>query len=379
VKFNSGKNFIINGTVRANGTSSNKAYFTSIKDDAIGGDTNGDGSQTQPAAKNWSGFRMGAGSTVELSNTVVRYGNQGIYYYAPSGYYYDSNYFIKKLSVQNCEISNCYHGIYILGAQSALVSASTIQNNSAFGMMIVHCENPDLHDNKISSNGTTGVNSKAVEIDPKALPKFVGNKLSNNTQNGVWIWDAAQKASDMPNKFSFTGANATLFNGTTYILYGTTWVSPTTTFTVQAGTVVKGQPGALVVRGKLAANGQKTFPITFTSYRDSNFGGNTNGSISTPGTSDWGGIRFESGSSGTLTNVRIKHASTGISGTNANITIANSILEKNGTAANNTINSPEINAVNNWWGAANGPKPYGSGNKVVGKVAVKPWLTTSPF
>jgi hypothetical protein len=246
-------------------------------------------------------------------------------------------------------------------------------------MMIVHCENPDLHDNKISNNGTTGVNSKAVEIDPKALPKFVGNKLSNNTQNGVWIWDAAQKATSTPNKFSFTGANATLFSGTTYILYGTTWVSPSTTFTIQAGTVIKGQPGALVVRGKLTANGQKTLPITFTSYRDSTFGGNTNGSQGTPGTSDWGGIKFESGSTGTLTNVRIKHASTGISGANSNVTISNSILDKNGAGANNTTGSPEMKAINNWWGAANGPKPYGSGNKVVGKVAVKPWLTTAPF
>jgi parallel beta-helix repeat protein len=379
VKFNAGKNFFVKGILRAKGIPNYPAYFSSIKDDSAGGDSNGDGSATKPAAKNWSGLRMSAGSSVELAGTVIRYGNQGIYYYAPKGYYYDSSYFIKKLSIISSEISNCYHGVYILGARDAYVRSNTIHDNSAFGIMVVHCDKPVIRDNKIQNNGTSGVNSKAVEIDPKALPNFIGNTISGNIQNGVWIWDAAQKPTDPPSRFSLTGLNSTLFGNTIYILYGTSWVSPKTTFTIQPGSVVKGQAGGLVVRGRLLAQGTQSNPITFTSYRDSSLGGNTYGSQSKPYSSDWAGIRFEQGSSGTLAGVRIKHASTGISADKAGVSITNSVFDKNSSAASNTSGSQAVSAANNWWGAADGPRPYGNGNSVSGNIVVTPWLTSSPF
>lgn len=64
----------VNGTLTASGNSLYPVYFTSLKDDTIGGETNSDNSATSPASGDWRKIEIGSGGTANLSYSIIRYG-----------------------------------------------------------------------------------------------------------------------------------------------------------------------------------------------------------------------------------------------------------------------------------------------------------------
>lgn len=67
-------NIVVHGKLIARGTPEDKIYVTSVKDDSIGGDTNGDASSTLAAPKSWASIFLERGSEAAFENVVLRYG-----------------------------------------------------------------------------------------------------------------------------------------------------------------------------------------------------------------------------------------------------------------------------------------------------------------
>lgn len=80
VKFDYGSSLSIKGIVNALGTSAEPIYFTSVYNDARGGDTNGDGEGSLPSRyDDWDIGIYGATARLSLSHAYIEYSNDGLF------------------------------------------------------------------------------------------------------------------------------------------------------------------------------------------------------------------------------------------------------------------------------------------------------------
>ena len=71
---NANSTIYVNGSLVSNGTFAEPVIFTSFKDDARGGDTDGDNSAVSPNINDWSNIKFNAGSVGNLTNINFYYG-----------------------------------------------------------------------------------------------------------------------------------------------------------------------------------------------------------------------------------------------------------------------------------------------------------------
>jgi hypothetical protein len=367
VKFDIGRSLIVQGALRVLGAESDAVYFTSIRDDTVGGDTNGDGASSLPARGNWSRIQFGENSddaNCLIDHAVVAYG------------------------------SNEYYGYH--GAIELLSASPTIQNSTIRDSLYY-----------------------AYRADLDSFPTLTNNTLVNNGINGLALTD------DTYGSVLNTDATWDII-GTTYYLRNDVSIGSDRTLTVAPGVVVKfGMGRSLLVNGNnsaLRALGTASDPVYFTSMRDDTVGGDTNndGASSLPARGNWSRIQF--GENSDDANCLIDRAvvaygsneSYGYHGAiellSASPTIQNStirdslyygILANNSTpvlGCNNIHDNGGLNhgiryyglynattnvlvhAEHQWWGSTSGPyhamNPDGTSNAVSDGVAFDPWRTS---
>jgi hypothetical protein len=140
IKFYPGTGLFVGGALNIAGTSANPVILTSMSDDNVGGDTNGDGAQSSPTPGDWIGLRFYSGvpgST--LSGTVVSFGG------SPVGC---------------CEQAL---GAVTLNASSPSFRNTTVAHNHGCGLWMQNSQ-PFLLGNRFYDNSACGLHNASPEL-----------------------------------------------------------------------------------------------------------------------------------------------------------------------------------------------------------------------
>ena len=254
------------GTIVANGTNENPIIFTSYKDDAHGGDTNGDGSATTPSPRDW-----GSINTNGLNGSVFNYCQ---FYYGGSGSYRVTlNIYDSRATVTNCIFAyNDGSYVWYSTLDASWAHAGTVIQNNIF------------YDNvKPLTIGTE------FSLDNSNTFHNPANISEGNDYNGIYIYSTDHITSDI-----IWGETEVAF----IIDDGDFWVNSGASLTLENNVVLKFKSGStlLLADGASALVNHDGAGVYFTSYKDDSKKGDTNGdgNATSPADGDWTGIYDDS-------------------------------------------------------------------------------------
>ena len=172
IKVDGGSLDVNGGVLTANGgTGAQQIFFTSIKDDTLGGDTNNDSNATTPARGDWGDIQIDSGGAATINHVVLRYGGNG-----------GQEIFVNggAMTLTKSVLTNSSSkGIYSQTSTGVQVVNNLIYSNAADGIQ--------LGSGSLSAfNNTIDSNNRGVEADGGTLT-LTNNLITNSTDSGVFV------------------------------------------------------------------------------------------------------------------------------------------------------------------------------------------------
>ena len=168
VKFGTGSNDGLNiqSDLFVNGTSEEKVIFTSLRDDAVGGDTDDDHGYYKPHTGDWTSlnFNPSEDKILDVENAAIRYSNFGISISSSNNYY-------KNRTVKKCELRENGYGILVYNAEPVIENNIIAENQT--GILVqastrkAKISNNAIFQNKFGAQGINSANPALGAIDAK--------------------------------------------------------------------------------------------------------------------------------------------------------------------------------------------------------------------
>ncbi len=249
------------GTVTANGNIDNPIIFTSYKDDAHGGDNNGNGSATSPSARDWD--------RVLVESNGSSFMHCLFYYGGSSSYLSTLEIYGGRATITNCVFAHNFGGkfedFYYGALDATRANLSTQIKNNIF------------YDNNLPLSILS-----EIDIDNSNTFENPNDPSIKNTMNGIFIYDL----DNIKKVTTWTETEVPfVFNDNDL------WIVSPGSLKLGHNVIAKFTPDSYLVIGVGATLDQSQGNV-FTSFKDDSYLGDTNGdgTATSPDDGDWGGI-----------------------------------------------------------------------------------------